>query len=252
MEENYAIITDNGGGDNAVWHDVEGEEYTFPVTYQKILTEGTKVVYHRSAKKPDGPVIQDRLSDSSHYFGVAKIGAITTTPEGNLRAEIVDYERFRYPVGIHRPEGPYYEWNPFFQQGVRRATKDVYDDIVAASLIPPAPAAPKATKRKGIKSCQNLLILRQSNLFDNNKYKVVTGRDGYYIYNVADNLYYELEKPKPFFGGKTDLKVIASSSRRGYLIIHDGTNIGLVTPISNGVFYESRINTSLGTITINM
>ena len=30
---NYAVITDNGGGENEIWHDVEGEEYTFPPKY---------------------------------------------------------------------------------------------------------------------------------------------------------------------------------------------------------------------------
>lgn len=251
-DKKYAIITDNGGGENAVWHDVAGVEYTFQKYKKEILSQGTKVVYHRAAKKKGSPEIIDRLSDESHYFGVAEIGVVTETAEGNLRAEIVGYQKFQYPVPLKRPSGEYYEVNPFFQTGVRQAEESVYNDIVMASKVPPVPAPPKTVKRKGIKSCAELDVEQSSNLFHDEKYKIVTAKDGYYIYSDANKLYYRLEKPSLFSPSAPNLKAFPGKSGTRILIKHNGKEIGIIVPESKGVKYTSIVSPKVGTITVNM
>ena len=73
----YTVITDNGGGEDQIYHDVEGEIYTFPPMYKMKLLPGTQVVYHRNKKTPTSPNIPTRMSDDSHYFGVAEIGKLS-------------------------------------------------------------------------------------------------------------------------------------------------------------------------------
>lgn len=176
MTTQYTVITDNGGGPNQIYHDVAGEIYTFPPVYRNKLMPGTKVVYHRAKKKKEDAPILDRLSDESHYFGIAEIGSIAITSNGNLRATIKNFCKFRYPVMIHRTNGEYYEIKPFFQQGVRSTTKQVYDDICQASEIKPAPKIPKTCNR-GVRTFKILTIGISSNVFDNGKYQVVTSRN---------------------------------------------------------------------------
>ncbi len=247
----YAVITDNGGGENAVWHDVTGEEYSFAKYNESILLPGTLIVYHRSKKKSDSPHIPDRMSDESHYFGVAEIGKVVDTPDGNLRAEIRNFLRFRYPVNIHRPDGTYYEKNPFFQQGVRSSNKSVYDEIVAASRVAPTPAPVRQTKRKGIKSLATLEVVKRSNSFAGGRYEIVTSYSGYYIYNVADRLYYLLEKPASFKPTFPDLRVLVGSCG-SFLIQHNGTKIGFIKVTNYGVCYESSVSSKLSPISVNM
>ena len=243
---NYAVITDNGGGKDAVWHDVAGEEYSFPEEYMNYLEPGTQVIYHRAKKRADSPLIVDRLSDESHYFGVALVGDVSKTPDGNYRAEIRDFCKFKYPVDIHRPSGEYYEINPFFQRGVRPTDKTVYDDIVAASKLPPTPAKPKVVKRKGIKSLASLSVIQRSKKFNDDKYEVVTSSSGYYIYNVADALYYLLECPASFDAKAPNLRILASPGGC-YLILHDGKKIGVINIIDNGVLYDSQVTKDFST-----
>lgn len=247
---NYAVITDNGGGENEIWHDVEGEEYTFPPKYLKRLQEGTFVIYHRAKKKKDGADIKGRLSEESHYFGIAQIGQVKLTPEGNYRAEILKYEKFKYPVNIHRTNGEYFEIKPFFQQGVRAITKKIYDDIIAASKIKPTPVEKKSKRNNGIKSFVTLNVIKESSAFANGKYKISFTSCGYYIYNIADKLYYELEKIK-VDNVSQPIKVLMSKSGN-YLIIHGNKEIGILSSTNNGVCYTSQLNEKQKTITIQM
>lgn len=250
MTTQYTVITDNGGGPNQIYHDVAGEIYTFPPMYRNKLTPGTKVVYHRAKKKKEDAPILDRLSDESHYFGIAEIGSIAITSNGNLRATIKNFSKFRYPVMIHRTNGEYYEIKPFFQQGVRSTTKQVYDDICQASEIKPAPKIPNVCNR-GVRTFKILTIGISSNVFDNGKYQVVTSRNGYYLKNLADGVYYELGRVRKFGYSSGRLRVLsqipkAGQTSRVFYIRHEQSstivNVGFLEPITNGLSFKGKID----------
>ena len=245
----YTIITDNGGGEDQIYHDIEGQIYTFPPMYIEKLLPGTQVVYHRNKKTATSPNIPTRMSDDSHYFGVAEIGDVKETNDGNLRASIVNFRRFEYAVEIHKPGGGYYEENPFWQQGVRAANKNVYDDIVAASKFPPVPRD-KRNKVDGVKTTTQLVEGIISNSFCKKKYQVVTGAKGYYLKNLADGVYYELGKVAMFDYKDGTLKVLAQKATPlreslSFLVRHEGlrtVDIGIFDQIPNGLHFTGRID----------
>ena len=245
----YTVITDNGGGEDQIYHDVEGEIYTFPPMYKMKLLPGTQVVYHRNKKTPTSPNIPTRMSDDSHYFGVAEIGEVNPTKDGNLRAMIVKFRRFKYPVEIHKTGGGYYEVNPFWQQGVRAANKEVYDTIVAASQFPPVPQESKRIKTSGVKTTTSLEVGIASNPFCQKKYQVVTGPKGYYLKNLADGVYYELGRVDLFDYKTGTLKVLAKKAdpltdKLSFLIRHEGqqiVDIGILDQITNGLHFTGKI-----------
>lgn len=243
----YAVITDNGGGEEQIYHDVEGQIYTFPPMYRLKLLPGTKVVYHRNKKTSTSPYIPTRMSDDSHYFGIAEIGEVKPTNDGNLRATIVEFCRFKYPVEIHKSGGGYYEKSPFWQQGVRAADKDVYDAIVAASQFPPVP---QSIKTSGVKTTTSLEVGIATNPFCQKKYQVVTGHKGYYLKNLADGVYYELGRVNSFDYKKGTLKVLAKKTgsnheKLSFLIRHEcqqTVDIGIFDQITNGLHFTGRID----------
>jgi hypothetical protein len=245
----YTVITDNGGGEDQIYHDVEGQIYTFPPMYRSKLLPGTQVVYHRNKKTPTSPNIPTRMSDDSHYFGIAEIGDVKETNDGNLRASIVNFRRFEYAVEIHKPGGGYYEENPFWQQGVRAANKNVYDAIVAASKFPPVPQD-KRNKVDGVKTTTQLVEGIISNSFCKKKYQVVTGAKGYYLKNLADGVYYELGKVAMFDYKDGTLKVLAQKATPlreslSFLVRHEGlrtVDIGIFDQIPNGLHFTGRID----------
>ena len=238
---NYTVITDKGGGPNQIYHDVEGEIYTFPKQYKDKLNKGTVVIYHRTKKDENEDPIPNRLSDESHYFGVAKIGEVQETEDGNFRASIVEYRRFTHPVSIWRPKGTPYEINPVFQQGVRATNKEVFDEIVKASQ---STAVVHQNRQKGPKSVKSLNVGISSRKFWDEKYQIVTGSDGYYLYNCADGIYYKLKKLSsiPYNTGK--LSVMDGSCR--LLIIHKNVavseEIGILKPIDIVIHFSSTID----------
>lgn len=246
----YTIITDNGGGDDQIYHDVEGLIYTFPTMYRAKLLPGTQVVYHRNKKSATSPHIPTRMSDASHYFGVAEIGDVVPTKDGNLRATIVNFKRFVYPVDIHKADGSYYEENPFWQQGVRPAKKNVYDSIVAASKFPPVVPDKRSTKPTGVKTTTTLAEGIASAPFCQKKYQVVTGTKGYYLKNLADGVYYELAKVANFSYREGTLKVLAkksapSSDTLSFLVRHETSSVidlGVFDQIENGLHFSGRID----------
>lgn len=246
----YTIITDNGGGEDQIYHDVEGQIYTFPRVYRAKLLPGTQVVYHRNKKSSTSPYIPTRMSDDSHYFGVAEIGEVRPTNVGNLRAAIVNFSRFKYAVEIHKAGGGYYEENPFWQQGVRAANKEVYDSIVAASQFPPIPQENKRTKTGGVKTTTSLSEGIVSNFFCQKKYQVVIGAKGYYLKNLADGVYYELGKVASFDYRSGTLKVLAkkadsTSDKLSFLVRHEGyqtIDVGIFDQITNGLHFSGRID----------
>ena len=247
---NYTIITDNGGGEDQIYHDVEGQIYTFPPMYREKLLPGTQVVYHRNKKTSTSPSIPTRMSDDSHYFGVAEIGEVRPTNDGNLRATITNFRRFKYAVEIHKTDGSYYEENPFWQQGVRAANKSVYDTIVAASEFPPIPHDSKRIKTSGVKTTTSLVEGVASNPFCQKKYQVVTGKKGYYLKNLSDGVYYELGQVTSFDFKEGAIKVLAKkadikSEKLSFLIRHEGQqtiDIGIFDQISNGLHFTGRID----------
>lgn len=246
----YTVITDNGGGEDQIYHDVEGQIYTFPPMYKSKLLPGTQVVYHRNKKTLTSPNIPTRMSDDSHYFGVAEIGEVNATDDGNLRATIVNYRRFKYAVDIHKTGGDYYEVNPFWQQGVRAANKEVYDAIVAASEFPPVPQDNKRTKTDGVKTTTSLEEGIASSPFCQKKYQVVTGPKGYYLKNLADGVYYELGKVASFDYKDGTIKVLAKKSeslqdKLSFLVRYEGQktiDLGIFDLISNGLHFTGQID----------
>lgn len=251
MNDKYTVITDNGGGPNQIYHDIAGEIYTFPPMYRNKLTPGTHVIYHRAKKKKEDENIPGRMSDESHYFGIAEIGDVSSTNDGNLRATIKNYKQFMYPVMIHRPNGGYYEYKPFFQQGVRATTKEIYNDICTASSIKPEPKDSKAPSKRGIRTFTSLEEGLRSNPFCKGKYQVVTGRGGYYLKNLSDGIYYELGKAKGFYYKDGALKVLAQKPKTEgaplcFLIRHETssciTDIGFLDPICNGLRFSGKID----------
>jgi hypothetical protein len=243
----YAVITDNGGGEDQIYHDVEGQIYTFPPMYRSKLLPGTRVVYHRTKKTSTSPYIPTRMSDESHYFGVAEIGEVKMTNDGNLRATIVNFRRFKYPVEIHKTDGGYYEVNPFWQQGARATNKEVYDSIVEASQFPPVP---QNRKTSGVKTTTSLEEGIASNPFCQKKYQVVTGPKGYYLKNLADGVYYELGKVDSFDYKTGLLKVLTKKAdpvheKLSFLIRHDcqrTVDIGIFDQITNGLHFTGKID----------
>lgn len=246
----YTIITDNGGGEDQIYHDIEGQIYTFPPMYIEKLLPGTQVVYHRNKKTATSPNIPTRMSDDSHYFGVAEIGEVKPTKDGNLRATIVKFRRFKHPVEIHKADGGYYEENPFWQQGVRAANKEVYDTIVAASQFPPLPQNSKRIKTSGVRTTTSLNVGIASNLFCQNKYQVVTGPKGYYLKNLTDGVYYELGKVASFDYKAGTLRVLAQKAdplykKISFLIRHECqqvVDIGIFDQITNGLHFTGKID----------
>lgn len=246
----YTVITDNGGGEDQIYHDVEGEIYTFPPMYRSKLLPGTKVIYHRNKKTSTSPYIPTRMSDDSHYFGVAEIGDVKVTNDGNLRATIKKFRRFKYPVDIHKPGGDYYEENPFWQQGARAANIEVYNSIVAASLFPPVPKDRKSIKTSGVKTTTSLEVGIASNPFCQKKYQVVTGPKGYYLKNLADGVYYELGKVDSFDYKTGTLKVLSKKAdsiheKLSFLIRHEcqrTIDIGIFDQITNGLHFTGKID----------
>lgn len=251
MNDKYTVITDNGGGPNQIYHDIAGEIYTFPPMYRNKLTPGTHVIYHRAKKKKNDENIPGRMSDESHYFGIAEIGDVSTTHDGNLRATIMNYKQFMYPVMIHRPNGEYYEFKPFFQQGVRTTTKEIYKDICTASTVKPEPASSKNPSKKGIRTFTSLEEGLISNPFCKGKYLIVTGKGGYFLKNLADGIYYELGKVKGFNHKDGTLKVLAQKSKideaqLSFLIRHETfsgiIDLGFLDPITNGLRFTGKID----------
>ena len=246
----YTVITDNGGGEEQIYHDVEGEIYTFPPMYRMKLLPGTQVVYHRNKKTPTSANIPSRMSDDSHYFGVAEIGEVKPTNDGNLRATIVKFRRFNYPVEIHKTGGGYYEENPFWQQGVRAANKEVYDAIVSASQFPPVPLENKRIKKSGVKTTTSLEVGIASSPFCQKKYQVVTGPKGYYLKNLADGVYYELGRVDSFDYKSGTLKVLNKKAdplndKLSFLIQHvrqQIVDIGVFDQITNGLRFTGKID----------
>ena len=122
--------------------------------------------------------------------------------------------------------------------------------IVSASQFPPVPQESKRIKTSGVKTTTSLEVGIASNPFCQRKYQVVTGPKGYYLKNLADNIYYELGRVDSFDYKTGTLRVLAQktdSSREKlcFLIRHERlqvVNIGVLDQIANGLHFTGKID----------
>ncbi|NDV93092.1 restriction endonuclease [Alteromonas sp. 345S023] len=129
----YTVITEN---DESKWADETGALYHFPKRYEKHLIAGTQVLYYKGKLKK----IQYRnvrLSDSPHYFGVARVGKVYKdgkSSRGDLFATIIEYSPFEEPV-LAKIDGGYLEQIPaskkvnYWRDGVRPINKRVFESV---------------------------------------------------------------------------------------------------------------------------
>lgn len=247
---NYAVIVDNGGGPNLVYHDVVGVEYTFPKIYQKRLLQGTKVIYYRSGLTEDNKHLK-RLLDGPHYFGTATIGEVSDTDFNNLRAKILDYKEFQYGVPFQKADGSHYETSDgkFWRNGVRAISLAEYNDILAASNIPPTPVV-KVKTGTGAKTTKTLHYIKSSKMFANDKLQVVVAQTGYHLLSVADGVFYKLAALKNIKYNFGEVKVLVSG--KNYLILHvtplETIRIGIIKVTNTGVLFDDRLVIKDGTM----
>lgn len=246
---NYAVIVDNGGGPNLVYHDVVGIEYTFPKLYQKKLLPGTKVVYYRSGKNEDNKHLK-RLLEGPHYFGTAVIGEISDTEFNNLRAQITDYKEFQYGVPFQKEDGSHYETSDgrFWRNGVRAITETEYNQIVNASHYPPV-IVEKVKTGTGAKTTKTLEYFRSSKLFANGQLQVVVAKNGYYLLSIADGVFYKLAPLKKIKFNTGDIRILSNGNR--YLVCHitlsEKEEVGLIEVTNHGVLFGNHIIIKDGT-----
>ncbi|EOV5436695.1 restriction endonuclease [Vibrio parahaemolyticus] len=114
----YTVIS---FGDQANSYD----EYIFPKRYLKRLNQGTKVLFHKRARRnklKNG----ERLPEISHYFAQGVVDTVSQISDSNdYRATFSHFERFKEPVAANRTT-----WEKRTFEGVRPIDKGVYDDII--------------------------------------------------------------------------------------------------------------------------
>ncbi len=247
---NYAVIVDNGGGPNLVYHDVVGIEYTFPKLYQKILVPGTQVIYYRSGKNEDNKHLK-RLLEGPHYFGTATIGAISDTEFNNLRAEILDYKEFQYGVPFQKADGSHYETSDgrFWRNGVRIITEAEYNEIVNASNFPPAPVE-KVKTGTGAKTTKTLEYVKSSKVFADGQLQVVVAKTGYHLLSIADGVFYKLAPLKEIKHNFGEVKIFGNGNR--FLVRHQTASIevivGTIEITNTGVLFDKHLVIKDGTL----
>lgn len=135
----HSIITEN---DESEWEDETGILYHFPKRYQKFLEPGTSLVYYKG-KITNKIFSEKRLSDSPHYFAVAKIGKVYPdkgSTKGDLFATIVDFIPFQKAV-LAKNESDYLEIIPesrktnYWRDGVRVINQDIYQKIISLAEL---------------------------------------------------------------------------------------------------------------------
>jgi len=117
--------------------DEVGASYEYPTMYRNTIKPGELFIYYQG-KRTSGAGIQ-----VPHYFGMGKIGPVSSAPNGRLRCVIEDYKAFasvvpfkigdRYlePGANDRPSRLV---GGFFQRGVRLITQATFDEICGFGL----------------------------------------------------------------------------------------------------------------------
>ncbi|QYJ96992.1 HNH endonuclease [Shewanella alkalitolerans] len=158
----YTIITEN---DESAWEDETGILYHFPKRYQRYLEPGTRLVYYKG-KITNKLFSGKRLSDSPHYFAVAKIGKVYPDKEstkGDLFATIVDYTPFEKAV-LAKNESGYLETIPdtrknnYWRDGARVIDQYIYQKIISlAELGQVSESTPDYNASEALNDLDNLL-----------------------------------------------------------------------------------------------
>lgn len=133
--------------DSSQWEDQTGVVYHFPKRYLKFLPEGTEVAYYKGQIK-DKTFAASRLSPAPHYFGTARIGAVSADPlsaKNDYFAVIENFTPFAEAVPA-KIAGEYLETVPdnrasnYWRDGVRPVSQTDYDAILShAQLLPAQP-----------------------------------------------------------------------------------------------------------------
>lgn len=134
-----AVIAEN---DESKWADETGLLYHFPKQYRTILFEGTSVLYYKG-KMTNKAFVNERLSSSPHYFGVARIGSIhadKNSTKGDLFAVIEDFKFFESAVpnkvgGIYLEPIPPKLKDNYWRNGVRAIDQTVFDSICSQAVL---------------------------------------------------------------------------------------------------------------------
>lgn len=242
--EKYAVIVDNGGGPNNVYHDVVGVEYTFPKRYTNILLPGTKVIYFRSGKTKETENLE-RMMNDAHYFGTAEIGSIVPSVSDNFRASILNYKQFSFPVPFN-VNGDRYETADgiFWMSGVRAIDSIAYNKIVEASKTAPEIKKKKKVGDKGKRTKTELSYGNESLEFAAGQFKIVIARDGYYLFSLFDHVFYHIKTLEQIKSQRGSIKIMESSKDpNSFLFRHslDGLYEDIVIRlVNNGVYCDSK------------
>lgn len=131
----HTVIAEN---DESQWEDQTGVLYHFPKRYAKLLLPGTEVIYYKGKIK-NISFRNKRLTDSPHYFAVARIGKIYSDKEstkGDLFATITNFSPFTKPV-MAKTGSDYLEVIPesrivnYWRDGVREIDSKVFNLILS-------------------------------------------------------------------------------------------------------------------------
>lgn len=142
----YTVIAEN---DVSQWEDETGVLYHFPKRYEKLLLPGTEVIYYKGKLK-NIAFRNKRLSDSPHYFAMARIGKVYSDKEsskGDLFATIIDFSPFSKPI-LAKIEDSYLEEIPesrivnYWRDGVRQIDSNVFN-LITSKLHPNEILEPK-------------------------------------------------------------------------------------------------------------
>lgn len=108
--------------------------YHYPARYKNQLNEGDVFVYYQGNRHD---------KSQRYYFGVGRIGEISTTDGENYYAKLIECQRFEKIVPIYLPDGGYIEQlgyetvrnniNPPWQSSIRPISEQAFDFILNAA-----------------------------------------------------------------------------------------------------------------------
>ncbi|AKQ44434.1 hypothetical protein TH63_00345 [Rufibacter radiotolerans] len=134
----YTIITEN---DVSEWDDRTGTLYHFPNRYLKFLQPETSIIYYKGKLK-NKDYRNKRLTDSPHYFAVAKVEEVFPDPANsrNHFCTIKDFTPFGVPI-LAKVDDEFLESIPssresnYWRDGVRPITEEVYQKVLSNTIV---------------------------------------------------------------------------------------------------------------------